>query len=68
MPTPFEATTEELDGPIHRISVVGELDLDTAPILEARLREAQEAGVSVLLLLVAWVLFHRAEFEFAERI
>lgn len=26
------------------------------------------AGVSVLLLLVAWVLFHRAEFEFAERI
>jgi anti-anti-sigma factor len=49
MPTPFEATTEELDGPVHQISVVGELDLDTAPILEARLREAQHAGVSVLL-------------------
>ncbi len=26
------------------------------------------AGVSILLLMVAWVLFHRAEFEFAERI
>jgi len=26
------------------------------------------AGVSVVLLLVSWVLFHRAEFEFAERI
>lgn len=49
MPTPFAATTEELDGPIHRISVVGELDLDTAPILEARLREAREADASVLL-------------------
>ena len=31
MPTPFEANTEELDGPVHKISVVGELDLDTAP-------------------------------------
>jgi anti-sigma B factor antagonist len=49
MPTPFEATTEELDGPIHKISVIGELDLDTAPVLEAPLREAQNAGVSVLL-------------------
>ncbi|MCB0876851.1 MAG: STAS domain-containing protein [Solirubrobacterales bacterium] len=49
MPTPFAATTEEMDGPIHAISVVGELDLDTAPVLEARLREAREADASVLL-------------------
>jgi len=50
MPTPFEAMTEELDGPVHKISVVGELDLDTAPALEAELRGAREAdGASVLL-------------------
>lgn len=49
MPTPFAATTEELGGRVHKISVVGELDLDTAPALEARLREARDADVSVLL-------------------
>ncbi len=42
MPNPFEAKTEELDGPVRKISVVGELDLDTAPVLEAELRAARE--------------------------
>ena len=50
MPIPFEAKTEELDGPIRKISVVGELDLDTAPVLEAELRGARvAAGASVLI-------------------
>jgi anti-sigma B factor antagonist len=38
-----------MDGRIHAISVVGELDLDTAPGLEARLRDARERDASVLL-------------------
>src|SRR4029079_14012549 len=50
MPTHFEAKTEELEGPIHKISVVGELDLDTAPILEAELRVAREADDASVLI------------------
>ncbi len=50
MPRPFAAKTEELDGPIHMISVVGELDLDTAPILEAELRVAREADDASVLI------------------
>ena len=50
MPIPFDAKTEELDGSIHKISVVGELDLDTAPVLEAELRAAREADDASVLL------------------
>lgn len=50
MPTHFEANTEELDGPVHKISVVGELDLDTAPELEAELRAARDANDASVLL------------------
>lgn len=50
MPTPFAATTEELDGPIHKISVIGELDLDTAPTLEAELRRARATDDASILI------------------
>jgi anti-sigma B factor antagonist len=50
MPTPFAASTEELDGPIHRILVAGELDLDTAPALEAELRRAREDHEASILI------------------
>ena len=41
MPTPFEATTEELDGPVHQISVVGELgyEINCSAVEHARLRK-----------------------------
>ena len=44
MPAPFAARTEELEGRIQKISVVGELDLDTAPILETALLAARDSG------------------------
>lgn len=50
MPNPFAATTEELDGRVHKISVVGELDLDTAPKLEAELRRARAADDASILI------------------
>jgi len=50
MPAPFEAKTERIEGPIEKISVAGELDLDTAPALEGELRRAREnGGASVLI-------------------
>lgn len=50
MPTPFKANTEELDGPIRKISVAGELDLDTAPGLEAELGAARAAADASVLI------------------
>lgn len=50
MPIPFEAKTEELDGPVRKISVVGELDLDTAPGLETELRAARAAADASVLI------------------
>lgn len=50
MPAAFEAKTQELSGPVRRISVVGELDLDTAPELERELRAAREDGPAPVVL------------------
>ena len=50
MPTAFAANTAELDGPIRKISVVGELDLDTAPILETALLAARDSGRTSVLI------------------
>ena len=50
MPTAFAANTDELDGPIRKISVVGELDLDTAPILETALLAARDSGETSVLI------------------
>jgi len=49
MPAGFEASTEELNGPIRRISVAGELDLDTAPELERELRAARARGAPIVI-------------------
>ena len=50
MPDAFKAHTEELPGAICKISVVGELDLDTAPQLEQELRAARNnSKVSLLI-------------------
>ncbi len=49
-PEPFDLTAEIREGNIHEISVRGELDLETAPQLEANLRKARETeGISVLI-------------------
>jgi len=50
MPAAFEARSEELSGPVRKISVVGELDLDTAPELDRELRAAREAGPAPIVL------------------
>jgi anti-anti-sigma factor len=50
MPAPFAARTEELEGRIQKISVVGELDLDTAPILETALLAARDSGERSVLI------------------
>lgn len=50
MPFPFEAKTERLAGPIQMISVVGELDLDTAPALEGELRRARNGDDGSVLI------------------
>jgi anti-sigma B factor antagonist len=50
MPSAFEANSEELSGPVRKISVVGELDLDTAPELERALRTAREDGAAPVVL------------------
>jgi anti-sigma B factor antagonist len=46
MPEPFEANSEDLDGPIRRIAVIGELDLGTAPELEKELGAARDGGAT----------------------
>jgi anti-anti-sigma factor len=46
----FTAKTEELSGPVRKIAVVGELDLDTAPELERELRAARENGAAPVVL------------------
>jgi anti-anti-sigma factor len=50
MPTPFAVRTDELEGSIQKISVVGELDLDTAPILETALLAARDSGETSVLI------------------
>jgi anti-anti-sigma factor len=50
MPVPFAVRTDELEGPIQKISVVGELDLDTAPILETALLAARDSGEASVLI------------------
>lgn len=49
-PTPFEVKDEPLDQGIRVISVHGELDLDTAPQLEAPLDAAMSAGESSIVI------------------
>jgi len=50
MTTAFEVHTEELPGPIRKISVVGELDLGTAPQLGEELHTARDhTNVSLLI-------------------
>ena len=50
-PSPFEVRKEELEGAIRALTVRGELDLNTAPELEAPLGEAlaEGNGVGVLV-------------------
>jgi anti-anti-sigma factor len=50
MPDAFEAKTEELSGPIRRIAVIGELDLDTAPALERELGAARADGAAPVVI------------------
>ncbi|MCL4288146.1 MAG: STAS domain-containing protein [Thermoleophilia bacterium] len=50
MPAAFEARSEQLSGPVRRISVVGELDLDTAPGLERELQAARADGSTPVVL------------------
>ncbi len=50
MPQKFEVTTEAVEAGIHRVSVRGELDLETAPRLEEALSAARSGeGISVLI-------------------
>ena len=50
MPEQFEVNTEVVEAGIHRISVRGELDLETAPRLEEALTAARSGeGISVLI-------------------
>jgi anti-anti-sigma factor len=49
-PAPFEATAAKLDDGVRVIAVRGELDLDTAPGLEAPLEEAIVAGDASILI------------------
>jgi anti-anti-sigma factor len=50
MPNAFEVQTDTLPGPICKVSVVGELDLDPAPQLGAELRTARaHSKVSLLI-------------------
>jgi anti-sigma B factor antagonist len=49
-PTPFEVKDEPLDHGVRVISVHGELDLDTAPQLEAPLDAAMSAGESSIVI------------------
>lgn len=49
-PTPFEVKNEPLGQGIRLISVHGELDLDTAPQLEAPLDAAMSAGESSIVI------------------
>jgi anti-sigma B factor antagonist len=50
MPEQFEVTTEVVEAGIHRISIRGELDLETAPRLEEKLTGARSRdGISVLI-------------------
>jgi anti-sigma B factor antagonist len=50
-PTPFEVQNESLEGDVHVFSVVGELDLNTAPELERPLDETLSGneGPSILI-------------------
>jgi anti-anti-sigma factor len=49
-PVPFEASAAEIEGGVRVIKVRGELDLSTAPDLEAPLDAAIAAGSGLLLL------------------
>jgi anti-anti-sigma factor len=49
-PAPFEASAAEIENGVRVIEVRGELDLSTAPDLEALLEEALAAGNGSLLL------------------
>jgi anti-anti-sigma factor len=49
-PTPFEVQNETLEDGVRIISVQGELDLDTAPELEAPLDDAVAAGKGSILI------------------
>jgi anti-sigma B factor antagonist len=49
-PTPFEVKDEPLGQGVRVISVHGELDLDTAPQLEAPLDAAMSAGESSIVI------------------
>ncbi|HET6830253.1 MAG TPA: STAS domain-containing protein [Solirubrobacterales bacterium] len=46
MPEAFEARSENLDGPVRRIAVIGELDLGTAPELEKELWVARDGNAT----------------------
>jgi anti-anti-sigma factor len=49
-PTPFAATTAQLDDGVRIVSVQGELDLSTAPELETQLEEIVSSGDASLLI------------------
>jgi len=50
MPTPFETSAAQLEDGVRIVSVQGELDLSTAPELEARLDEIVSSGDASLLI------------------
>lgn len=49
-PAPFEVHREQLDGGISAITVLGELDMNTAPQLEQQLEEALAGGEASIVL------------------
>jgi anti-sigma B factor antagonist len=49
-PTPFEVSNEALEGGVRVLAVRGELDLNTAPELQAPLEEALENGGASILI------------------
>jgi anti-sigma B factor antagonist len=49
-PAPFEVESQQRDDGIHTFTVRGELDMNTAPELEARLEEALAGGSAAVML------------------
>jgi len=49
-PTPFDVQQEQLDGGISAITVRGELDMNTAPLLERELAQALADSAALVML------------------
>ena len=53
----FIVATEQLDGGVPVVSVIGEVDLATAPVLERTLRDAAEAQTGEVIVDLTWCSF-----------